>query len=564
MATTPTRSTSAMRPGILSSSPVPLPTFKRVEGGNLQEARYPTPQPSSSLFLPSSPPAAISRRPHLSDRSTSFLASSPPQQAYETPAPVERLPVLQPRADGTPMLLGRSSARCEFQLPKNNPQISRTHVSLTYYRPTPHRSSSVASEAPSSASRRVRFAEPEQRGELVVRCLGWNGCIANGVQLKKGQTYAWNGSDAILLDVCGWKAQVHVPVEEGDGDETEEEEWTADHTQVESSPFTAEVKQLPVTPVMTLPEVTVDAEEIIDVESRSGSPTPARGSGSLELATADDVTSSPHVEDEEFSAIMPSSPPAAIEAFDEHDIEIYEDEDLRETSISLPGPTPMAIDEEPEVQESALTVLEDEEDVTIDSPAPERMVLQERENEKEMREKKELEIKTEAIEKVKKPQLSVDVDIETTAEHADLSSTLSSSGLTAETDPELPDKIISALVFTPQKSTPLSSLLAELPSHTTASFIRSLSPFVAEIPRKGRDASGKKLESEFWYDIDSDPCEERQERFRPFVKGVRGARRVHKQYYWKPVVVKPSLYTGKVEKVPGGEEEGRKKKKRKL
>ncbi|BFZ61492.1 target of SBF [Saitoella coloradoensis] len=562
MATTPTRSTSAMRQGILSSSPVPLPTFKRVEGGNVQEAQYPTPQPSSSLFLPSSPPAAISRRPHLSDRSASFLPSSPPQQSYETPAPVERLIVLQPRADGTPMLLGRSSARCEFQLPKNNPQISRTHVSLTYYRPTPHRSSSVASEETSSASRRVRFAEPEQRGELVVRCLGWNGCIANGVQLKKGQTYAWNGSDAILLDVCGWTAEVRVPVEEGDGDETEEEEWTADHTQVESSPFTAEVKQLPVTPAMTLPEVTVDAEEIIDVESRSGSPTPARGSGSLELATADNDTFSPDVEDGQVSAILPSSPPAAIEAFDEEDIEVYEDEDVRETSISLSEPTPMAIDGEPEAQESALTVLEDEEDVTIDSPAPGPMVLQERENEKEMREKKELEIKTEAIEKVTKPALSI--DIETTAEHAGLSSPLSSPGLTAETDPELPDKIISALVFTAQKSTPLSSLLAELPSHTTASFIRSLSPFVAEIPRKGRDASGKRLESEFWYDIDSDPCEERRERFRPFVRGVRGARRVHKQYYWKPVVVKPSLYTGKVEKVPGGEEEGRKKKKRKL
>jgi hypothetical protein len=58
---------------------------------------------------------------------------------------------------------------------------------------------------------------------------------------------------------------------------------------------------------------------------------------------------------------------------------------------------------------------------------------------------------------------------------------------------------------------------------------------VGEIPRIGKDAAGKPLESEYYYVPEMDPDQMRRETITAGMRstGLRSVRKTHKQYYWK-------------------------------
>lgn len=139
------------------------------------ERQYPTPIPSSTTMIPSSsPPQAQlrTRRPALT-RNYSAISER---------APLATVPSIELSEHGEPTLMGRSSNSSHYQL-STNKLISRVHVSAVY----------IASDPP--APKKVQ-----------VECKGWNGvkvhCQGRAWELMKGDTFTSETEDAdIMVDV---------------------------------------------------------------------------------------------------------------------------------------------------------------------------------------------------------------------------------------------------------------------------------------------------------------------------------------------------------------------------
>lgn len=107
---------------------------------------------------------------------------------------------------------------------------------------------------------------------------------------------------------------------------------------------------------------------------------------------------------------------------------------------------------------------------------------------------------------------------------------------------EIQRVIINNLAYSNLKQTPLSQL-RNITSQTKAltkielkSIIHD-APCIGEIKRQGKDAAGKLLEEEFYYDIENDHDDERRSLIISLRggrnSGLRSCRKTHKQYYWK-------------------------------
>ena len=98
---------------------------------------------------------------------------------------------------------------------------------------------------------------------------------------------------------------------------------------------------------------------------------------------------------------------------------------------------------------------------------------------------------------------------------------------------QLAEKIAVALVFSCVSATPLAQLAATcFPQDTSeaqvADTLKQL-PFVGEVQRHGKDAAGRPLASEYYYQPEGDWDLERRERFEPFLRPTRNCRKTHKQ-----------------------------------
>ena len=61
-------------------------------------------------------------------------------------------------------------------------------------------------------------------------------------------------------------------------------------------------------------------------------------------------------------------------------------------------------------------------------------------------------------------------------------------------------------------------------------------PCIGVIYRKGKDAAGKPLEEEYYYDLENDPNQVRKFNVLSIKggrTGLRSCRKTHKQYFWK-------------------------------
>lgn len=175
------------------SSP-PKPKKRQTQRPSLikQEAnqRYPSPLPTSSLGLTSSPP-----RPPQQARRTSPSVSRRPllRRTHSTVserAPLGALPEVLVPDSGEPILLGRSSNSSHYQLSFNR-HVSRTHIRIVYETGSP-------------------------KPMMVVECLGTNGakihCDGHVFELRQGDKFTSQTVDAdIILDVMDSRVLVKWP-----------------------------------------------------------------------------------------------------------------------------------------------------------------------------------------------------------------------------------------------------------------------------------------------------------------------------------------------------------------
>ncbi|KKY27678.1 putative transcription factor tos4 [Phaeomoniella chlamydospora] len=105
---------------------------------------------------------------------------------------------------------------------------------------------------------------------------------------------------------------------------------------------------------------------------------------------------------------------------------------------------------------------------------------------------------------------------------------------------QIQSHIINQLAFSRLSSTPLSTIIANLPHGETykRSDIKDLineTKCIGEIQREGKDAAGKPLESEYYYVADKDDDEMRKGAVVHDLgrTGLRNCRKQHKQYYWR-------------------------------
>lgn len=111
--------------------------------------------------------------------------------------------------------------------------------------------------------------------------------------------------------------------------------------------------------------------------------------------------------------------------------------------------------------------------------------------------------------------------------------------------------VINQLAYSRLASTPLSTIMTHLPAHfkdtksnskeNTALTLDTLKRMldstgcIGEVPREGKDAAGKPLESEFYYIPDMDDDASRRDSVVDGLRkpGLRACRKQHKQYYWR-------------------------------
>ena len=98
---------------------------------------------------------------------------------------------------------------------------------------------------------------------------------------------------------------------------------------------------------------------------------------------------------------------------------------------------------------------------------------------------------------------------------------------------QLAEKVAVALVFSCVSATPLAQLAVtcfpqDASEAQVADTLKQL-PFVGEVQRHGKDAAGRPLASEYYYQPEGDWDLERRERFEPFLRPTRNCRKTHKQ-----------------------------------
>ncbi|KOS20468.1 Protein PLM2 [Escovopsis weberi] len=112
----------------------------------------------------------------------------------------------------------------------------------------------------------------------------------------------------------------------------------------------------------------------------------------------------------------------------------------------------------------------------------------------------------------------------------------------AEFDEAISNHVINQLAYSRLSSTPLSTIMQNLPAEQTKGLSKDLLREVIEttacigiIRRQGKDAAGKPLESEYYYVPEKDTDSQRRAAVVDGLRkpSLRACRKQHKQYYWK-------------------------------
>ena len=459
-----------------SSPPLPRP-FKRLarDSHDGEIPHYPTPVPTSSTaILTSSPPRAA--RPQL-PRTQSMLSER---------APLSAVPCVMLHESGEPITMGRSSASCDYQLSSNR-LISRVHVKAMY-KPAEH---------------------PFDRDTIEILCTGWNGiklhCQGKTYELTKGKTFTSDIKDAdVMIDVQDARVLVQWPrLEKKDTASTHSDQTWEESSPVRNARANVRPRSVTPTPMRNRPRLVSPISPSPAVQALAAAPTtPTRTAAGAVVVYEDEPSptnnTSTFIEapqattqlasdpsDDNIKNILSSS--TKSDELSEHDEEndpivhsfgpFGENLLPRMTSVNAgdsPSRTPRAKNHKP-------------------SQSPSQVIPRKRPLEDPRR--------------------------ETVQNH-----------------------VINQLAFSRLSSTPFSNIINNLPSdlvlkksnpngfaaHEIREMIRE-SQCIGEVPRQGKDAAGKPLESEYYYIPDYDTDEHRRE---AVVNGMgkRGLRNCRKQH----------------------------------
>lgn len=271
------------RPGSSSKAPA-------VTNNHHAYQKYPTPLPTSSTGILSSSPPRINARP--------FLRRVP--STVSERAPLSAVPSIDLDENGDTILMGRSSNSSHYQLSANR-LISRVHVKARY----------------------IPATVPLQPNKVEVECNGWNGlklhCQGKTYDLHKGDVLSFETEGAeIMLDVQDARVLVHWPKRDA-RDSLADLGW-------EDSPRSVRNGASPIAGVG--PDLGLLQSSPLRRTTRIASPeSPTPAHASLQQALSDGVPNS-----SQQSSIL-SDLPSSIER--DKSVEIYEDEDADDLGSSI-------------------------------------------------------------------------------------------------------------------------------------------------------------------------------------------------------------------------------------
>lgn len=492
------------------------PSSVKLPGSSIVGTKRPAPsllpafEPSSSS--PSLPrPTKRSRVSSLDDNvgnfpksdpatsSTYIPSSSPPQlpntrpprpmSSFSERAPLSAVPSIELERSGDPTLMGRSSNSSHYQL-STNKLISRVHIRATY-----------------------KAADHPAPRKIVVECLGWNGvkihCQGKAWELRKGDSFTSETEDAgIIVDVQDarvlllWPRHANAISTPTDSDSTWDDEnsprrnFTAGNR---GSPFRSPLRQ----------------------QHRLQSP----------------VSPSPAVQASN-SLIFNPPLPAPIQVYED---ELPADEGLTGDVIAgeatqstqhasqAQGTSPREPHSSPLSEPTGFSDADEENEPIVHSFGPFGLNLGAR-----------LESFTTNSPERRRPLQPIK---EATASPQQRSS---SESLRDDAVNPVINHVVNQLAYSRVSSTPLSTLIENLPTH-----LKSASPgskengdltlealkkmldatrCIGEVSREGKDASGKALENEYYYIPDLDTEEKRREAVVDGLRkpGLRACRKQHK------------------------------------
>ncbi|KAI9836302.1 MAG: hypothetical protein M1838_005094 [Thelocarpon superellum] len=478
----------------LSSSPAlprPIKRLARVSPAEheAQILKYPTPVPTSSTGILSSSPPALSRARPAFHRTASSVSER---------APLSAVPSISLPENGEPVLMGRSSNSSHYQLSANR-LISRVHVRATY----------------------LATSNLLTPNKVEIVCMGWNGvkvhCQGRTWDLAKGDSFTSESEHDVMLDAQDSRVLITWPSAARKGSSAQSDAtWDEENSPKSANRgLSSRARVLGTSPLR-------QREGLHSPES----PTPAGNIPSPESPLSKPLGGS-----------VLGNPVVVYE--DEHPEEEVEGEPTQSTQhVSQANPKVPEESEADKVEE--FSDQDEENDPIIQAFGPQGDNIL------------PLMASCTTGDGVEGGAAAESKDSATAAEGA--SPHRSSSESTRAAPPStIVNHIVNQLAFSRLSSTPLSSILSNLPLELrntsspgnenasepmTTECLRQIlhtAPCIGEVSREGKDAAGRLLESEFYYLPDLDTDEKRRDAVVDGLRkpGLRNCRKQHKQYYWR-------------------------------
>ncbi|KAK3943391.1 protein PLM2 [Diplogelasinospora grovesii] len=493
----------------LSSSPG-LPRPAKRQAASRAYLKYPTPVPTSSTGILSSSPPRVG--------GSSFLVRPEPQRTVSSVserAPLSDLRSVELNENGETLLMGRSSNSSHYQLSANR-LISRVHVKARY----------------------IPAEEPLEPNKIEIACNGWNGLKLHVQgqtwELAKGDTFTSDKEGTeIMIDVQDARVLLQWP----NGVREKERDVLSDW---EDSPTRGRVAaggSLHGSPLRRSTRI-----------GSPESPTPANVSTShaslhdLLFGDGDDDDQGPTVEIyEDGSADEQELPKLTKDVIDPEATFVTQVTESFSSELSDPQS-----DEEKDPDE--------ENDPIVHSFGPFGANLSNRlasfthgspikKSRVSSSSRPSPAVKLATILEPLQPSNANSANTGPKVDAAAPSEEPSPlAGLGQEQIETVSNHVANQLAFSRLSSTPLSTIMNNLPAEEKKDLskdaLRSIiesTACIGVIPRQGKDAAGKPLESEYYYIPEMDTDEQRRLAVTDGLRkpSLRNCRKQHKQYFWK-------------------------------
>ncbi|KAL4803205.1 hypothetical protein BDV18DRAFT_145368 [Aspergillus unguis] len=479
----------------LSSSPsLPRPQKRVARDDAHAVSTYPTPVPTSSTHIMSSSPPRMALPQSSSRRNINSTLSER--------SPLSAVPTLMLSETGEPLMMGRSSLSCQYQLAANR-MISRVHVKATY-KPAPN---------------------PFDRDRVEIMCMGWNGiklhCQGKTYDLAKGKTFTSDIKDAdIMIDVHDCRVLVQWPRGDRKEDASTDSEQTWEeatptrkkqaHRSLQDSP-SAERQRLasPVSPSPIKSMVPPSSPIFTPSRSRNAVVVYEDAASPVRRTTSDDALKSSSagslLQSSQSSELSDLSKPEDLSDHDEENDPIIHSFGPFGDNI-LPRLASFTADESPLRPTHPRSHHQSQPLQPMQSPRQPSKPVEPAEEDK--------------------TKVIMDEAAENVQNHA-----------------------VNQLAFSRLSSTPFSTILDNLPSSLwkadrnsrhgpSRNEVRTIldsTKCIGKVAREGKDAAGKPLEAEYYYIADFDDDQMRREAVVTDLRkpGLRNCRKQHKQYFWR-------------------------------